>query len=76
MRTPAEFGRVRSPTRMPAFASTAARVESSDDGASKSFFAASETNFTLRSGPTITAATPEATSSVTWCFHFVGWKSR
>jgi hypothetical protein len=65
MRMPADVGMEMSPTLTPVFASMSAIVESSDCGASNSFFASSETNFTLRSGPRRIDGTPAATRRCT-----------
>src|SRR5205823_7966536 len=62
---PAVAGTESSPMRMPVFDSMNFRFDRSDCGASKSFFASSETYFTLRSWPRRTAGTPEATRRLT-----------
>src|SRR5262245_48261735 len=65
MRTPAVVGTERSVTRIPAFASIVPRFASSEERESKMRFASSETNFTLRSGPSRIEGTPAATSKLT-----------
>src|SRR5437588_3068796 len=62
---PAAAGIDNSPMRMPVFDSMNFRFDSSCCEASNSFFASSETNFTVRSPATKIDGTPETTSRLT-----------